>query len=74
MASNQKVFARLHPRPHAAVMATIGVDGPSECQALLLAIEAGLRAGLRSPRLLRWRRELMNMRYRAIRDGWAGWE
>lgn len=53
----------------------VGVHMVNEREAgeMLRALEAGMRAGQRSAQLEDWRRQLLNMRWRAFVEDWSGW-
>ena len=55
------------------VLGTIAVDGEAECNALLRAVEAGLRIAPADPILRAKRLQLLRMRWRAFVEDWSGW-
>lgn len=58
---------------YGSVIAGIHFWNEEEAAEALRAVEAAMRAGMDTQKLRDWRIQLMNMRYRAWREDWAGW-
>lgn len=54
----------------------VGIDlrGKDDVDEMLAVINAAMRSGVRSDRIEKWRKEVMNMRARAYHQDWPGWE